>query len=223
MNLRHSLPNYDTPHLADEWELARTIMENHGETGVPCTMTLGSRRILFQVCRAIEARDVLDIGTFTGSSAAAFALAAERVVSVDIQDVNAANAHWLDFKRPCNPRQLAVNIGVSHKIDFVAMDSVAFLTHTTRKFDFICLDGWHECEAVFAEIPLAIEKLNPGGLIFLDDVQTNGPPPGNDFIPGPLQALEKHLLNGTNIAAHFLTSTLEGEPMAAALLTKGNK
>lgn len=43
-------------------------------------------------------------------------------------------------------------------------------------FDLIFLDGDHSAKAVYGEIPLALKRLNPGGVIVLHDFFPNGRP-----------------------------------------------
>lgn len=223
-NLRTSVPHYDSAELRREWDRAAFKFDGFNELEIPCAMSMGTRRILFQVLRAMGARDVLEIGTYLGTSAAALAMAVSslngRVVSVDIKDVNAPDSYWSQLGRIRSPRELVDTFGVSRNVDFVTMDSVAFLQNSTRTFDFVCIDGWHEEEAVYKDIPLALSKLNPNGLIFLDDVQTDEPPPGHDVIDGPLLAIKRHLNENLGIELNLVKRTLEGEPTAVAFLTR---
>lgn len=223
--LRATLPAYDTPELERQWRSALSVLTSIGELDIPCAMGMGTRRILFQAIRAMGARDILDIGTFTGASACALALAADdngRVVTVDIADANAADGHWLKAGRSRTPRELMVQAGVEQSVQFVTQDSVEYLKSTPLLFDFICIDGWHEDFCVYAEIELALQRLKPDGLIFLDDVQFLGypVPPGHDRIPGPLEAIWRHLDEGAPLVLNPITKSLEGSPMACAFLTR---
>jgi predicted O-methyltransferase YrrM len=200
-NLRHELPDIETQDLEQQWQEVLALLTTLDELGHPCAMGLATRQILFKTVRAMGAKTVLDIGTFTGSSALAFALAVGAggsVVSVDIKPANAPDGNWKKYKRQHSPADLMTLAGVADRVEFVQADSVEYLQATSRRFDFICVDGWHEEQAVYAEIPLALERLNPGGLIFLDDVHPPGyiPPPGCDLITGPELALSRHLREG---------------------------
>lgn len=218
MSLRADIPAYDTPELESEWQQALKVLIDLGEMEIACAMSVGTRRILFQVVRAMGATDVLDIGTYTGASALAFALTGARVTTVDIRDANAADGHWKNAGRPRSPADTMAAAGVS--VEFVTSDSVKYLESTKRTFDFICIDGWHESSAVYAEIPLALERLKPGGLIFLDDVQPVGytPLPGFDVIHGPRRALERHIKENSPFKIVPLPRTFEGEQIACAFL-----
>lgn len=199
-NLRRELPQWGCEPYDSEWRNVLETLHGLGEGGHPCAMGLETRRILFQVTRAMEAKSVLDIGTFTGSSALVFALAGARVVTVDPTE-----DHWQRYNRRWPPRDLMQHAKVADSVEFVTQDSVAYLEATDRKFDFISIDGWHEAFQVVKEIPLAIAHLNPNGLIFMDDVQMASPPPGVDRIDGPREALERVLAANPELAAVHLT------------------
>lgn len=199
-NLRRELPQWACEPFDSEWRDALERMLSLGEGGHPCAMGLETRRLLFQVTRAMEAKSVLDIGTFTGSSALVFALAGAQVVTVDI-----TGEHWRKYDRRWSPPDLMEHAKVGDRVEFVNQDSVAYLEATDRKFDFISIDGWHEAFQVVKEIPLAIAHLNPNGLIFMDDVQMASPPPGVDRIDGPREALERVLAANPELAAVHLT------------------
>lgn len=224
-NLRPDVPVYDTSELKEEWQRALEVFTRLDELEIPCAMGVGTRRILFQTARAMGATDILDIGTFTGISALTFALAVGekgRVTTVDIQDANSEDGHWSRVARPRSPAELLAHAGVSDRVEFVTQDSAEYLRHTPKMFDFISIDGWHEDFAVYSDIELAMARLKPNGMIFLDDVQTPGyePPPGFDVIPGPWQAIERHLMEGAPLVVTFLSKTLDGEPIACAFLTR---
>jgi predicted O-methyltransferase YrrM len=223
--LRPDVPQYDTPQLAREWQEALEVLTRIDELGIPCAMSIGTRRILFQTIRAMGATDILDIGTFTGTSAATFALASGengRVTTVDIQDANAPDGHWSVHGRPRTPMELIAQVGAVHRVEFVTQDSVEYLKGTARLFDFISIDGWHEDFCVYAEIELAMKRLKSDGLIFMDDVQFLGYPLplGHDRIPGPLKAIWRHLDEGAPLKLNPITRSLEGSPLACAFLTR---
>lgn len=223
--LRCELPSYDTPELEKEWRSALAVLTEIDELEIPCAMSVGTRRVLFQVVRAMGAKNVLDIGTYTGTSAVTYALAVGeggRVTTVDIQEANAEGGHWMTAGRPRNPARLMHDAGVMDRVRFITQDSVEYLKETEDLFDFISIDGWHEDFAVYAEIEWALQRLKPDGLIFLDDVQVSGydVPPGHDTITGPWQALQRHLEAHAPFRVNLLTRSLEGEPMACAILTR---
>jgi len=221
--LRTKLPIYDTPELAAQWAEAYAVMERVGELGVPCAMGVGTRQVAFQAIRAMDARSVLDIGTYVGTSALNYALAVGeggRVVTVDIRDANAEDSYWTRAGRGRSPRELLTMAGVADRVEFVTMDSEEYLRSTREKFDFVSIDGWHEAHAVRKDVKLSMERLNDDGLIFMDDVQPGGPPPEVDSIKGPWRALERLMLEGENIEVTLLSKALNGDTTAVAFLTR---
>src|SRR5687767_7342320 len=119
--MKHAVPLYDTPELAADWLEAKTVFERIGELEVPAAMMVGTRRILYQTVRAMNARDVLDIGTHTGLSALTFALAGCDVVTLDKVDANGPNGRWRKFgrRKPIDTLRAA---SVDDRVTFVAQD-----------------------------------------------------------------------------------------------------
>ena len=224
MSLRKELPKFDTPDLVAQWKHALAILTRVGELDIPCTMRLGERQLLFQVLRAMGAREVLDIGTYCGTSALAFALAVGEgghVVSVDIQDANAADGHWVEAMRR-KPRDLMEAAGVSERVEFVTMDAREYMVDTRRSFDLISIDGHHELESVGSEVRLALMLLRPNGLVFLHDVQDEDEilPPGFDKIDGPRLALKELIEERAPVRAVRFTTTADGEWATATFLVR---
>ena len=70
-NLRRDLPVWDTPELAEKWEEILATLARINELDVPCAMGVQTRRMLCETILAMGATDVLDIGTYVGTSATA--------------------------------------------------------------------------------------------------------------------------------------------------------
>lgn len=224
-NLRTQIPEYDTPQLEIEWRQALEELTRLDELDISCAMGMPTRRILFQTVRAMGATDVLDIGTFTGASALVFALAVGklgRVTTVDIQDVNATEGHWKNAGRTRTPKELMEQAGVADRVEFVTQDSGEYLQSTSRMFDFISIDGWHESWAVYSDIRFSLPRLKPEGLIFLDDIQRRGycPPPGFDVIKGPWKAIRWYMREGAPFNVTQLSQIPDHQPLACAFLTR---
>lgn len=225
--LRKVLPNYDTADLYQEWERALDKLAEATELDVYRAMSVGTRRILYQCLLAMGARSVLDIGTYVGTSAACFALAVKRkrghVVTVDVRDANAPNGFWAIDERPHSPRELMHKLGVGDNVEFVTCSGNDYLRRTKRTFDFICLDAGKSADEDFITLTLALDKLNPKGLIFVDDVFPNGEPfvEGGYAEPGPWLALEK-LRELAPIRVHQLNKTLEGADIRCAFITNAS-
>jgi predicted O-methyltransferase YrrM len=207
VSLRAKLPDYNTDILRIESKLAEQVVGDLG-MDVPCAMGWAQRRMLYQVVRAMGAKTVLDIGTYCGSSAATFAQAVGeggRVVSVDIRDANSPNAYWSRVPGCRPPIEALESVGLADRVRFVKARSDEFMSKTSERFDFISIDGWHEAFAVYTDVLLALNLLNPDGLIFMDDVQRPGQPipPGVNKIPGPHKALVWHENRETPFRVHF--------------------
>jgi predicted O-methyltransferase YrrM len=97
------------------------------------------------------------------------------MTSVDIADVNdPVRKPWLEFGSPASPRSLTEAIGAGEIVTYLAQPSLAFLRTTTQQFDFCFLDGDHAAKTVYAELPAAMRRLNPGGVILLHDYYPEG-------------------------------------------------
>lgn len=219
-NLRVDVPNYDTAALAKEWSVAAGIFHLHNEARVFRAMSIGTRRILFQAMRAMGAKDVLDIGTYNGTSALNAAIAvgsSGHVVTVDIVDINAPNAFWKVDGRPHSPRQLMQKCGVDRIVEFVTQDATEYLKQTDRTFDLICIDSSKSEQGTYDQMPIVLSRLNPNGIVFIDDVFADGKPmPDGYYEPGHWLALKRYMDEGAPIKVIPLTRTLEGARIACA-------
>ena len=211
------LPDYSTPELLKQWEEARAVLERVGELGVPQAMGVETRSVLFRVIRALGYTKILDIGTSTGTSALAYALAAGKrghVVTVDKLDANDPYGRWQKRNRPFPPWKLMHVADVADRVEFVTEDSVRYLQNTPHNtFEFISIDGSHRESVVYKEIRLALKRLRRGGLIFLDDMHPPGfvPNEGCDFIPGPWIATQRRLAESSELK---LIHPVDGLPVA---------
>ncbi|QNT69792.1 class I SAM-dependent methyltransferase [Defluviicoccus vanus] len=119
--------------------------------------------------RLIGARRILEIGTFTGYSALAMALAMPadgRLVACDI------NAEWTAIGR-----RYWTEAGVGDRIDLHLAPALATLDQLlvegcAGSFDLAFIDADKESYAAYYE--RALELLRPGGLILVDNTLWNG-------------------------------------------------
>ncbi len=169
----------------------------------------GDRRAIYTLTRNLPARSVLEIGTWSGASTAMFALglkanAGNRLVSVDIENVNAAVGPWSRLGLPQSPVRSLEILGCG--AEFVVSQSLRYLKNCTERFDLIFLDGSHAATAVYREIPLALQLLNDGGTILLHDVYPDLRPLWADgvVIHGPFLALERFAREQAPFQAHPL-------------------
>jgi predicted O-methyltransferase YrrM len=161
----------------------------------------GDRRALHALVLGLQPRRVLEIGTHIGCSTLSLAVALQRTAgklwTVDIQDVNDPAARpWLVHGSSASPAELAERLGCRQRITFVTADSLSFLGAEQGDpggFDLIFLDGLHFAAQVYQEIPLALRRLRPGGLILLHDYFPERRPLWRDgaVIAGPWLAIER--------------------------------
>lgn len=106
---------------------------------------------------------------------------------------------WLNYGMTKSPVEMIKELNVSH-VDFVEDISINYLKKTPNTFDFIFLDGDHTPSTVYQEIPLALDKLNKGGIILIHDYFPNVKPlwPNNYVVEGPYLAT-KRLISETDI------------------------
>ena len=168
----------------------------------------GDRRAIFYLIRALKPKTVLEIGTNVGASTMHIALAQKlngiesRLVTVDQFDVNDdPNAYWKRGGLPRSPRDNIAALGMKDRVEFIQSDSISYLGSSEECFDFIFLDGAHTAAILFREIPLALEKLNPGGLILLHDFFPKHSPLWSDgsVFPGPKLATDRIQKEGADI------------------------
>lgn len=152
----------------------------------------------------------MEIGTHIGSSTVALALAAARnqaegadtrIVSVDIRDVNDEQTQpWLEAGSPASPWKLVKSLGVADRVRFEVNTSVGKLAQLVDSFDMVFLDGDHSAEAVYSEIPLALNRLcaTGHGIVVLHDFFPGLSPlwTGQAPLPGPYLAVERFRQEG---------------------------
>ena len=223
--LRKGMPEYDTPELRKQWARdGLAVLQRVGELGVFRAMSVGTRQELFQACRAIEARSVLDVGTYVGTSALAFALAVGeggRVVTVDCVDANDPDGFWKIDGRPHSPAKLMEAAGVADRVEFVTATGADYLKDNEDRFDLICIDASKDSEEDYLTTSYALKRLSPGGLLFFDDVFPEGAPmkPGGYSVLGPWLLLER-LRREHGAQVHQMYRTLDGGAVRCAFVTR---
>jgi predicted O-methyltransferase YrrM len=194
VNLRRQLPDFAA--FGEEWPAVEAVMSSVGLVDPQGGVNRGDRRLIYQLARAMAAKSVLEVGTHVGASTLMLAIAMQKnggaLTTVDIADVNAPNAYWKPYGCRQNPRDTLAMAGVS--ATFHQMDSVQWLNRDSATYDLIFLDGLHEGQQLYRELPPALKRLNRNGLILLHDVFPDLRPlwPDGNVIAGPWLAVARY-------------------------------
>ncbi|MFI2652197.1 O-methyltransferase [Micromonospora fulviviridis] len=148
--------------------------------------------LLTLLTRVARARTVVDIGTFTGLSALAFALGVTgdgRVITCDNSD------RWLDLARTHWERA-----GVADRIDFRLGPAVRTLRSLSDEgsVDVVFVDADKLNYPTYYD--LAVPMLRPGGLLILDNVLLDGYVTAPELAPEPLQRRAAAVMREVNAA-----------------------
>jgi predicted O-methyltransferase YrrM len=184
----------------DVWLRVRGCIEqaclHHNVGGV----NPGDRRAICALAADTQPRTVLEIGTHIGSStltlAATLASVGTQITTVDIADVNdPVTRPWTRCGAPHSPAEIVRGLA---PVTFVVDDSASYLSRCNAEYDFIFLDGDHSAAAVYRELPLALERLAPEGLVLLHDYFPDGRPlwTRGELICGPYLAVRRLLREG---------------------------
>jgi predicted O-methyltransferase YrrM len=194
-----------TEDLASEWtavqERVAPLQVGHRVAAV----NPGDRRAIYELVRQVRPATVLEVGTWVGGSTTMLALALERngggrITTVDIQDVNRPDGPWKQVGLARSPREGLGLLGLD-SVTFHHSPSLAFLRGTPERYDFIFLDGGHEADVVYQEVPAALKLLNPGGVILLHDYYPGEQPLWSDgvVVPGPWVAVQRLIREGAKL------------------------
>ncbi len=189
-------PVYDA-----EWETIHAEIQALRPENGPSSVNDGENRALYTLARKFNPHSILEVGTNVGGSTVHFVAAlqanstpevATRMVTVDIVDQNAPNALARRLGI-ATPSEMVEKLGAKDWVKFVTQPSMDYLRQTQDKFDFIFLDGDHTALNVYKELPAALQRLNPGGVIVLHDYFPDGNALYSDqkIIAGPWLAGER--------------------------------
>lgn len=132
-------------------------------------MQIGLDQAIFMqfLLQSIEAKTVLEIGTFQGFSAAAFALALPdngKVLSID-NDIRIQDTIPMQWEKLDLDHKISLKIGQAKQI-------MAELVQENKRFDFIFIDA--DKKQVIDYYLLAKKLLSPQGIIAVDNVFFHG-------------------------------------------------
>lgn len=121
-------------------------------------------QFLKMMCRLVNAKRVLEIGTFTGYAAISMAMGLEGggiVHTVDIND------EIEDFAR-----EFIMKSGLEDRIRFHVGDACEVIPQLDETFDLVFIDADKRQYTEYYK--LVFDKVRPGGLILADDVLWDG-------------------------------------------------
>ncbi len=195
------------PALDAEWPAVAAELERFAITTSAGGVNPGDRRALYYLIRGFRPARVLEVGTHIGAStvhiaAALRANAGGALTTVDITDVNdPATRPWEHYGSRLAPAEMMSRMGMGGAVRFVTSPSIAFLETAPERFDLIFLDGDHSAATVYRELPAALRRLAPGGLILLHDYFPDGCPlwTGDAVIAGPWLGVERLRQEGARL------------------------
>lgn len=167
----------------------------------------GDRRAIYYLITALKPKKVLEIGTHIGASTLYIACALKnltysaKITTVDILDVNQDQAPWRSLGLAMPPRDFAQKLNCLDHISFQVSPALEFMKNADETYDFIFLDGDHSSPAVYREVSMALNLLNPGGVILLHDYYPDAQPLFSNgvIIPGPFRAINRIYKENKNI------------------------
>ena len=166
MDLNEELSQYVHEHSLEEEDILKELYrQTHANIYHP-RMVSGhlQGKILYMICKMIQPKNVLEIGTFTGYSAISMAFALEnnsKITTIDNND------EIEDFTR-----QFIKKAKVEDKIDFKVGNALDIIPELKTEFDLVFIDG--EKREYIDYYKLAIPKLKQGGFIIADNVLWGG-------------------------------------------------
>jgi predicted O-methyltransferase YrrM len=198
------------------WAEANAVLTRLGvHNGVWCGTYNTMLRYLFESCLG-KARAV-EVGTLTGVSALAMALAGVKVTTFDLYDVNADDAHWstlegIEDRHRIRPVELMEAAGVLDRVTFVAKPAPGCFEYCPW-FDVAFLDGWKHEQVVYESIKAACRL---GRHIIIHDIYPGGDShDGRCNDEGPYHAYEQVRLEHPEYRCELIQS-LYGKPERAA-------
>jgi predicted O-methyltransferase YrrM len=189
---------FSDPEIAKAWEEDHQAISRLYRAGeLAMGVNPGDRRAVYSLVMSLRPRNVLEIGTYIGTSAIYMAAALQRLhgdrrlTTVDIFDVNdPKQGAWRGVGLGKPPAECAKALGLSEHVRFHVGASQDFMRTTHERYDLIFLDGDHDARAVYEELSLALPLLQNDGIILLHDFYPGGKPIRSDgyAIGGPYRA-----------------------------------
>lgn len=157
-------------------------------------------QLMQMLIRISKATRVLEIGTFTGYSALAMALALPdngQLLTCDINPewTNKAHPYWAKAKQD---HKITLRLGK-------ALDTLNTLVQEAQIFDFIFIDA--DKTNYYNYYELALTLLSPGGLIAIDNIFWDGEvinPENHDAQTREIRRLNNHIKTDTRVDISLL-------------------
>lgn len=188
-----------SPEHEEIWaQIHQDIVRIYGDEDKLRGVNPGDRRVLFYLAHALKPQHILEVGTHIGASGIYLAKALQQtsggvLTTLDILDVNAADAPWKHVGLHMPPADIFKALSCENHVRFLQQPALKFMAETDKIFDIIFLDGDHRAGPVYAEICAASRILSPGGLIILHDYYPGGENlyPDKNIIYGPFQSVRR--------------------------------
>lgn len=121
-------------------------------------------QFLKMICQMVQARRVLEVGTFTGYAAISMAMGLEKGGIVDTIDIN---DEIEDFTR-----EYITKSGLGDRIRFHIGEAREVIPQLDEVFDVVFVDA--DKREYLEYYKLVFDKVRPGGIILADDVLWDG-------------------------------------------------
>lgn len=117
-------------------------------------------RFLKWITQLKNAKDILEIGTYTGYSTLCFAEGMALDGSIDTIDINEETMEIA--------KEFAIKAGVEHQINFYTGDAMEIIPNLNKKYDLVFIDA--DKERYREYVDLVFPFLNKNALILVDNV-----------------------------------------------------
>lgn len=135
-------------------------------------LTRGYYEALVEIVKKYKPKTVLEVGTGWGISGTAFMEnGVEKLVTIDASTSEA----YLNTAR----NEIETHRKEGQIVIYNWMRSGEFFRENLEKFDMVYIDGDHGYQGAKADLLAALSRLNPGGVIVMDDFMHKG-----NFIDG---------------------------------------
>ena len=164
--IEYDIEKYIENHSSD---VSKLLQQNYRETNLTTfypQMLSGKvqSKFLEMICRMIQPKRILEIGTFTGYSAIAMAEALPQNGKLFTIEVNEELETVI--------RKYIGLAGMKDKIDLLMGDALQIIPQLNETFDLVFIDADKEQYVDYYE--LSMDKLRSGGFILVDNVLWGG-------------------------------------------------